>query len=137
MPKQRKTLAQLAESGTLVRNSGRYAGRAAAQSAPQRPIGLAPAHLPAIEKRIWKELIKAAQPGLLQQSDRFYLELCCRMVGRMRAGDVKSSEMNSVANILSKLGMNPVDRIKLGIENPTDPAKSKDKSPWDELDELD
>jgi hypothetical protein len=45
--------------------------------------------------------------------------------------------MNSVADILSKLAMNPVDRTKLGIENPADPAKSKEKSPWDALDELD
>jgi hypothetical protein len=55
----------------------------------------------------------------------------------MRAGDVKPSEMNSVANILSKLGMNPTDRIKLGIESPAGSSKSKERSPWDELDELD
>lgn len=45
--------------------------------------------------------------------------------------------MNSVANILSKLDMNPTDRIKLGIENPADSSKSKEKSEWDDLDELD
>ena len=137
MPKPRKTLTQMAESGTLNKNPGRYVARYAAQTAPSRPIGKAPAHLPANEKIIWKELVKAAQPGLLQQSDRIYLELCCKMVVRMRAGDVKSSEMNSVANILSKLAMNPVDRTKLGIENPADPSKSTVKDAWDELGELD
>ena len=78
--------------------------------------------------------MRAAQPGLLQRSDRFYLELCCRLVARMRAGAVKSSEMNSVANVRSKLAMNPTDRAKLNLEPP---AKPKEKSPWDALDELD
>jgi phage terminase small subunit len=137
MPKARKTLTQLAESGSLDRNPGRYASRYVAQVAPHRPIGAAPAHLPAAEKKIWKDLVRASQPGLLQKSDRFYLELCCKLVSRMRAGDVKASELNSVANILSKLGMNPVDRIKLGVESPADPSKSKDKDEWDELDQLD
>jgi hypothetical protein len=137
MPKPRKTLSQMAESGTLNRNSGRYVARYAAQNAPSRPIGAPPAHLPTVEKAIWRELVKAAQPGLLQRSDRFYLELCCKMVDRMRSGDVKSSEMNSVANILSKLAMNPTDRVKLGIEAYGDPSKPKEKSEWDLLDELD
>jgi hypothetical protein len=56
--KQRKTLQQLAESGTLHKNPGRYVGRWVAQSAPARPIGKAPAHLPAAEQAIWAELTK-------------------------------------------------------------------------------
>jgi hypothetical protein len=42
--------------------------------------------------------------------------------------------MNSVANVLSKLAMNPTHRAKLNLEPP---AKPKEKSPWDALDELD
>jgi phage terminase small subunit len=136
MPKQRKSLQQLAESGTLHKNPGRYVGRWVAQSAPFRPIGKAPAHLPATEKAIWAELTKAAPARLLQRSDRLFLEVCCKLVARMRAGDnPKSSEINALTNILGKLGLNPTDRAKLDLETPTQPTVKT--SPWDELDELD
>jgi hypothetical protein len=39
-----------------------------------------------------------------------------------------------VANVLSKLAMNPTDRVKLVIEAYGDPSKPKEKSAWDELD---
>jgi|ERR1700722_1802197 phage terminase small subunit len=136
MPKQRKTLQQLAESGTLHKNPGRYVGRWVAQTAPFRPIGKAPAHLPATEKAIWAELTKAAQPGLLQRSDRLFLEVCCKLVARIRtAENPKSSEINSLTNILGKLGLNPTDRAKLDLETSTQPKTNP--SPWDALDELD
>jgi phage terminase small subunit len=133
MPKPRKSLSQLAESGTLHKNSGRYAGRAAAAIAPVRPIGKAPTHLPPAERIIWAELVRVSQPGVLQRSDRFFLELCCRMIARMRTADSKPSEYNSLANILAKLGMNPADRAKLDLP----PVSPTEKSAWDELDELD
>ena len=50
----------------------------------------------------------------------------------MRAG--VCSELNGVINVLSKLGLNPVDRAKLNLLPPTNP---KDKSEWHALDELD
>jgi phage terminase small subunit len=135
MPKQRKTLQQLAESGTLHKNPSRYLGRFVAQSAPARPIGKAPAHLPAVEQAIWAELTKAAQPGLLQRSDRLFLEVCCKLVARMRATEnPKSSEINALTNILGKLGLNPTDRAKLDLETP---QPKTNPSPWDALDELD
>jgi phage terminase small subunit len=136
MPKQRKALQQLAESGTLHKNPGRYVGRWVAQSAPFRPIGKAPAHLPAVEQAIWAELTKAAQPRLLQRSDRLFLEVCCKLVARMRtAENPKSSEINSLTNILGKLGLNPTDRTKLNLEQLPEPTVKT--SPWDALDELD
>jgi phage terminase small subunit len=106
MPKPRKSLAQMSES-TLAKNPGRYVGRFVAKSAPVRPIGKCPTHLPATEQHIWKELVRCSQPGVLQRSDRFFLELCCRIIARMRAPDSKDSEINTLAKILSKLGMTP------------------------------
>jgi phage terminase small subunit len=136
MPKQRKTLQQLAESGTLAKNPGRYVGRWVAQSAPMRPIGKAPAHLPATEKAIWAELVKAAPARLLQRSDRVILELACRLVARMRAADSKPSEISVLMNILGRLGFSPIDRLKLNLEQPP-PEPTKEHDAWAELDELD
>jgi len=138
LPKPRKSLSQLAESGTLGRNPGRYVGRFIAQTAPVRPIGAPPKHLSPALRDIWKELVKAAQPGLLQRSDKFFIELCCNVVFRMRAPDTKPSELNALASILSKLAMNPSDRAKLDLPSPTKTsAKSEEEKQWDALSELD
>jgi phage terminase small subunit len=135
MPKQRKNLQQLAESGTLVRNSGRYAGRAAAATAPFKSLGKPPGHLPPTESAVWRELSKAAPAGHLQNSDRFFVELCCRLIVRMRTGCFKPSENNSLANILSKLALNPVDRAKLNLLPTASPTrKSEQDKLWDSLD---
>ena len=138
MPKPRKTIQQLADSGTLVRNSGRYAGRAAAATAPFKPLGRPPVHLPPAESAVWREISKVAPAGHLHSSDRFFVELCCRIVVRMRTGCFKPSENNSLANILSKLALNPVDRAKLNLFPPESPAaKAEQDKLWDALNELD
>jgi hypothetical protein len=41
-------------------------------------IGKVPAHLPPAEQKVWAELAKAAPKGLLQRSDRIFLELVAR-----------------------------------------------------------
>jgi phage terminase small subunit len=108
-------------------------GRFVAKSAPVRPLGKCPAHLPIPEQHIWKELVRCSQPGVLQRSDRFFLELC----RRMRAPDSKNSEINTLAKILSKLGMTPEDRSKLDLQVPiTSATKSEEDKAWDALDEL-
>jgi hypothetical protein len=67
MPKQRKSLQQLAESSTLAKNKGRYLGRWIAQSAPARLIGSTQRISLRLKQAIWAELTKATQPGLLQR----------------------------------------------------------------------
>jgi hypothetical protein len=51
------------------------------------------------------------------------------------AENPKSSEINTLTNILGKLGFNPTDRAKLNLEQPPEPTVKT--SPWDELDALD
>ena len=98
----------------------------------------APTHLAAVENGIWAELVRCSEPGVLQRSDRFFLELCCRMIARMRMADSKPSDYNSLANILAKLGMNPADRAKLDLPPPDSPAKQTEQDKvWEELAELD
>jgi hypothetical protein len=78
--------------------------------------------------------VRSAPPGLLQKIDRIILEILCKLVTRMRASNCKPSEMNTIANLLAKIGGSPVDRLKLNLEPPLDQSE---KSAWDELDELD
>jgi phage terminase small subunit len=138
MPTPRKSLSQLAASGTLGKNLGRYQSRLAAQPNFIRPVGKAPPHLPAVERAVWAELVRGAPPGLLQRSDRLILEVLSRLVVRMRTSDPKTSELNCLINVLSRMGLTPLDRTKLNLESPPEPsAKAAEDARWAELDELD
>lgn len=139
MPTPRKSLSQLAVSGTLGKNLGRYQSRIAAQPNFIRPVGKAPPHLTPGERAVWAELVRAAPPGLLQRSDRLVLEVLSKLVVRMRtSSDPKSSELNSLVNVLTKMGLTPVDRTKLNLESPPEPsAQAAEDARWAELDELD
>jgi hypothetical protein len=136
MPKPRKSLAQLSASGTLAKNKGRYADRIAAIPTVLMPIGKPPRHLPTDERALWAELVKAAPPGLLQRSDRIALEVACKLVARMRTADAKTSELNALMATLGKLGVSPLDRLRLNLEPPP-PEPSAQDALWAELDELD
>lgn len=89
-----------------------------------KPPGKPPAHLAPAESAVWRELMKRTPRGYLQSSDRFFVEAACRLITRIRAGEVKASELNAVMNVLSKLGLNPVDRAKLNLV----PARPSGKS---------
>jgi phage terminase small subunit len=134
MPTRRKTLAELENNGTLGRNLGRYQNRITKQGIISRPVGHAPTHLSAIERGIWAEVRRSASPGLLDRSDRLSLELLCKLVARMRSPDVKASELNALAAALARMGLTPVDRLKLAFEPPADPAEQAEMKRLAELD---
>ncbi len=129
MPTPRKTLAQLAASGTLAKNVGRYKKRIDAQSTPNKPIGKAPVHLTPQERGIWAELIKSAPSGLLQKSDRLAVEVVVKLVGRMRGPDAKTSDFAALSNLLGRLGLSPTDRLKMDIPSPIAVSR-KDDDDW-------
>lgn len=138
MPTPRKTIAQLADSGTLARNKGRYKSRIAAQPNFIRPVGKAPTHLSPGARAAWAEAVKNAPHGLLERSDRLILEVLSRLVVRMRTSEPKTSELNALVNILSKMGLTPADRAKLNVPAPIDPAvKAAEDDQWAAFDELD
>ena len=138
VPTPRKSLSQLAASGTLGKNLGRYQSRIAAVPHVIRPVGKAPPHLSSAERSVWAELVRGAPAGLLTRSDRLILEVLSRLVVRMRTSDPKTSELNCVVNVLSKMGLTPVDRNKLNLEaEPEASAKAAEDARWAELDELD
>ena len=69
-----------------------------------KPLGKPPAHLSPADRAVWRELMKLTPRGHLQSSDRFFVEAACRLITRIRAGEVKASELNAVMNVLSKIG---------------------------------
>jgi phage terminase small subunit len=103
-----------------------YAGGVAPAIAAYKPLGKPPAHLSPAESAVWRELMKLTPRGHLQSSDRFFVEVACRLITCMWAGEVKASELNAVMNVLSKLGLNPVDRAKLNLVPARPPGKSEE-----------
>jgi phage terminase small subunit len=139
MPIARKSLAELKLSGTYERNRKKYDTRLNLVPVITAPIGTAPRHLQATERAVWAEVIRSAPIGLLGRPDRIILEVASRLIPRMRAGDLKPSELGVLLNILNKLGMNPTARQKLNLE-PAEPANSSqtaEEKAWADLDELD
>jgi hypothetical protein len=115
MPTPRKTLEELAASGTLGKNLGRYRNRLETHVASATPIGRAPSHLNSADRAIWAEITRTSAPGLLQKTDRLAVEALVRLVGKMRAQDVKTSDLNALINLLGRLGLSPLDRLKFDL----------------------
>ena len=138
MPTPRKSLAELALTGTLQRHPGRYAARLSGGTLIE-PIGRAPSHLSTSERVTWTELTKQAPPGLLTKHDRISVEIVTKMVVRMRTSELKMSELSSITAILGKLGMTSHGRSKMELPEPPVPAaeRTAEQKAWDELDELD
>ena len=138
MPTPRKTITELAVSGTLGKNLGRYQARIASRTTVIAPIGKPPAHLPPVERGIWAEVVRSAPPGLLTKSDRISFEILCRLVARMRTAPFKVSELNALMAVLGKFGMTPGDRYRMNVEPIAEPrAQSAEDAKWAALEELD
>jgi phage terminase small subunit len=141
MPKPRKSLAELAASGTLGKNLGRYQSRLDALPTVIHPPGRAPVHFDPQQKAVWAEVLRTAPEGLLMKSDRIVVEVLVRLLLKVRTSDGSTSEMNSLINLLGKMGMTPASRRAMNVERAPDPhetaAEIKDKALWAELDALD
>jgi hypothetical protein len=129
----KKTTRQLIMSGTLLNNPGRYMNRATACDHKAGPLGEPPSQMANIEKAIWHEIAANAGEGWLTASDRLLVELACRLTRRLRnpKAAILNSEMNTLANILSKLGMSPTDRTK--VDAPPETATPVADDPWEQL----
>ena len=132
MPAHRKPLHVLALNGTLKEHPGRYASRIEPVACPAG-IGDPPAHLSVARKNIWRELVENLPEGHLQSADRFLLEIVTHLMARLRNRKtlITKGEESLLMNALSKLGLTPVDRLKVHIPPLKDPAPH---DPWAELD---
>jgi hypothetical protein len=135
MPTPRKSIVELALSGSLAAHPGRYRARFEADPVVPVPLGPAPRHLNADQRRVWAELLRSSPLGLWTRSDRIALEVATNMVLQMRQPNATVRDFNAVMSLLGKLGCTPEGRRKLGIEPP---SKATPADPdWDALDDLD
>lgn len=88
------------------------------------PLGECPRELGAEVARAWDYLADSCPPGMLTRIDRVLVQKAAIILARVWADpmgiDVK--EINTLVNCLSKLGMTPVDRSKVKVEDPPEQA---------------
>lgn len=133
MPTPRKTIAQLAKSGGLRKNPGRYRARIDAQNYPHPPIGGAPKHLSAGQRGIWAEFVRQSAPGSLAKHDRFLVELLVILIDKMRSGTAKSSELTAISTLMKQLSSTPLSRATTDLPPSPSAAEINAKAEEDEM----
>ncbi|KMQ75292.1 terminase [Marinobacter subterrani] len=90
-----------------------------------------PEHLTEVQKAIWKDIVKAAPKGVITESDRFSLEICCILLAQFRLEPLEfpAAKLVRLEALLGKMGMTPADRAKVA-----GPAQKKPQgNPFAEL----
>ena len=83
------------------------------------PLAGPPKGMSAQDKAIWCELVEAAPPGVLKESDRFMVELAARLLGQVRSSPVPSAPIvTQLRQCLSAMGMDPSARSRLVVAEP-------------------
>lgn len=127
MPAHKKPLEQLIMSGSVDKDPKRFKTRTQ-EPIPTAPLGKPSKYLSAEQKKAWTEIAKNAAPNTLFNSDRIVMELCCTLLVRFRGGLLtKSSELSTFLSLLARMGMTPVDRIRLAPNAPHKTNKAADE----------
>ena len=97
------------------------------------PLGDPPAHLSHEEQDIWIEVSEQLLPGVGKESDRIAFEALVILIGRMRFGLLKATELVAMVSLCARFGMTPADRSKISVEKPAKSALDGFLARGDEL----
>ena len=111
MARPRKHVSTIGEK-SLKKNAARYQNRLNAPTSGI-PLGPAPEHLSVNQKALWNELVSRVPTTVLEASDAFVIELTVRLTEKMRAGELKSSQIGQYRGCLASLGASPADRSRV------------------------
>ena len=79
------------------------------------PIGDPPAGFDGDLVAIWWELVDMVPARVLAKSDRWTVEVACRMMLQLRKDDFKASELSILTSCLSRMGLTPADRSRIAL----------------------
>lgn len=84
---------------------------------PQPTGGIGPwiEHRPVDKAAIWDELVEISAPGVLTNMDRVWLEMTVELLHKFRIGEATSPDIKDLITMLSRIGMNPSDRQRVGV----------------------
>lgn len=132
----RTPTAVLELKGAFLKDPQRKKGRAR-EPKPNGPIGKAPASFryPSCDAKtskvliaLWDELVNMAPPKVLAKSDRWALEIACRLMNKARSGRIHGGEHSILRSYLMSMGLTPADRSRVQV--------AEDEKPEDEWSEF-
>jgi len=80
-----------------------------------KPLGEPPERLTPEVQTVWQEVSAQLLPGVGKESDRTMFEVLCRLIYKMRTGNIKIMELNSMVSLCARFAMTPSDRSKVAV----------------------
>lgn len=112
-------MARPALSSSALEARGAFAlnpNRKRSDPVDERGIGPAPSHMSVDLCAAWDEIVGNTIPGTLGQADRLAVEVCARLLLKIRTGEATAGEMSLFTNTLGKMGCLPADRNRITIK---------------------
>jgi hypothetical protein len=122
--RNRKPTQELEQSGAFEKDPQRRRDREN-EPVPAGPLGDPPEYLSPAAQSVWHELAGQVPEGVLTIADRFLVEIVCRQMARLRAGEeLRAAETNQIISCLSRMGLTPADRSRVSVPKP--PEETRD-----------
>jgi hypothetical protein len=89
----------------------------------KHPLGEPPKDFKPAEAQCWAELQWMIPPTVLVASDRWTVEMACRLMAKLRIDKISGPELGKLSWCLGVMGATPVDRARLTAppEAPSNP----------------
>lgn len=93
-----------------------------------KPLGVKPFRLSAEAAKAWDEIVEAVPATVLVKTDRMIMELTCELMGEFRENprQFATSKIGQLLACMSRLGLTPSDRVKLGVKKDGDKGNAFD-----------
>jgi hypothetical protein len=95
---------------------------------PSGELGDPPAFLSPQQAEIWLELANICPPRVLTNADRWTVEIAVRLMAKVRDESITNGQLAQLIVCLSRMGMTPSDRSKIGI-----PENAEEENPFEEI----
>ena len=124
MARPRKPSALLELSGAFRKHPDR---RREGEPKPKLALGAPPKSLDPEERLMWLELKRLAPAKVLTYADRWLVEICCRLMAKVRAEGIGGRRGVSVGELsqltigLRQMGLTPADRSRITVAPDEEP----------------
>ncbi|MDW9467233.1 terminase [Sinorhizobium meliloti] len=118
MARPRKPTAALELKGAFKKDPQRKTARKN-EPRPNGPVGAAPEHFDADERRLWDEF--AGYGFWLTDADRLMLEIAVKLMALFRKNALDGGGISKLIGALAKLGFSPTDRSKVQAPGAKEP----------------
>jgi len=115
MGRPRTATAVLELNGSFDKNPQR---RRKHEPKPSGPLGDPPKRLDTTERKMWRELEGMAPDKVLANSDRWLVEIVCRLMTRWvykNRMPLNNGELAQLMQGLSRMGLTPADRSRIDL----------------------